>query len=213
MLWVSKICSWWNSSLWEILTSQILAAILLEKQHFLTSFACHTCIFRLGLILRVRIWLWHTAGLIGEKISVKSLFCHCSPLPCASVKKKKKHTSKFTDRTCATQILVAVWSPAGRHTLSGIFLSVLFEYWVSDFIQMLYFHVLIVKSVLIIWYQLPGRTDCSDIMMCRYSVLVRKQTYYIRKHSNSMFFIGACEHVGCKLRCVDVWYQWYMSFW
>ena len=39
---------------------------------------CHTCVLRLENIFWVRIWLWLTTGLIGEKISVKSLFRHCS---------------------------------------------------------------------------------------------------------------------------------------
>ena len=125
MLWVSKICSWWNSSLWEILTSQILAAILLEKQHFLTSFACHTCIFRLGLILWVRIWLWHTAGLIGERLSVKGLFCHCSPLPCASVKKKTKtHQQIHWSHMCDSNFGRSLEPCRATHTFRNLFVGV-----------------------------------------------------------------------------------------
>ena len=63
-----KICSSWNR-LSETSTCQICAAIL-QKTVF-SALLRHTSVFRLGLILWVRIWLWHTTWLIGERISVK----------------------------------------------------------------------------------------------------------------------------------------------
>ena len=43
---------------------------------------CHTYVFRLGLILWVKIWLWHTTVLIGEKITN---CCFGTWLPACSV--------------------------------------------------------------------------------------------------------------------------------
>ena len=73
----SKICSSWNSSLWETLTIKFMQ-LFFTKTVFSALFH-HTGVFRLRLILWVRIWLWHTTGLIREKITPRFHLMHfCS---------------------------------------------------------------------------------------------------------------------------------------
>ena len=60
-----KICGSWISSLWDL--NRFVHSFFMKI--LFSALFRHTPVFRLGLILWVRIWLWHISRLIGEKIT------------------------------------------------------------------------------------------------------------------------------------------------